>query len=345
MASAPEPVPPVAPRAPRAGATNLLTFVCLACISLWASYTYNVMYNCYQDDVRQVREMVRGRRAKLPVQHTRLLFDAICDRAQERLGVDPSFPDRALVALGYLALLLAGWYWLAGLGVGLPGVLASSLASVGYGMFAFKYSWEQPVDVYGAACAALAFGAAVRGRTPGVLAVSLASGFLWQKHVLVAPALLVFYRLRGRGWGWSLGLAAAVFGLARVGPAVYEAMIGYQPVNPAGILPRRVFLPLLPRSLALQFVMAFPPIWLLCRAGRAVPASIRSAFLIYPPIVLLYAQRSYAMHEPRSFWIVVPVFTAMIGWYVETHGGARPVSAGETPAGEAPAGAPAVAAG
>jgi hypothetical protein len=82
--------------------------------------------------------------------------------------------------VGYIALLLASWFWFHQLGYDARGSAIGLTVIAGYaGVLMWSVALEHPSDIYGTALFALALGAASAGGIGWVMATSLAAGFIW----------------------------------------------------------------------------------------------------------------------------------------------------------------------
>jgi hypothetical protein len=226
------------------------------------------------------------------------------------LGLDLRSAYTTVFLVGYIALLLASWFWFNQIGYDVRGTTIGLTVIAGYaGVLMWSVALEHPSDIYGTALFALALGAASAGRIGWVMAISLAAGFIWSKHVIIGPVLFVFYGMR-KEWRAAFVVAISATSLAWIGQWVYTAALGRHAIIPGGVLAPSAWMRSLPKSLIYQFAFAAPPILLAAFQWPRVPRIVRAALVGYPTILLLYASQGLFWYEMRSFWIVVPVFGA-----------------------------------
>ena len=197
-------------------------------------------------------------------------------------------------------------YRVCGTTIGLSAIAAYA------GILMWSVALYHPSDLYGTALFALALGAATRRRIGWVLAVSLAAGFVWAKHIIIGPVLLLYFGMR-REWRLALALGVSAPALAWVGQCVYGATLGPHPIIPGGVLTPEQWLRSLPKSLVYQFAFAGPPLMALTLRWPDVPVALRAAVVAYPTILLLYALQGLFWYGMRSFWVVVPILGAALG--------------------------------
>ena len=253
--------------------------------------------------------MVVDRQAPLPYQYDMYLVSTVCQWLQDHAGMSLVLSFSLVFSVGYLLLFLTLWACLSRLYRRVASVLIGLLALAVYACLMMPSAGDHAADPFGAALIALTLAAVVRGSPAGVLAASLAGGFLWSKHVVVAPIVLLYEVRRGR-WGRGLALAALVVLAALFGPLCYRLPVN--PVVSAGVLTPWEWIQSIPHALTVHVGFALPPLLSLLLLGRRLHLMVRTAAWLYPLMIAAYAVAGFFIYELRSFWPVVPAFVALL---------------------------------
>ena len=252
--------------------------------------------------------------AHMPYQYDMYLVSKVCQWLQDHAGVTP-FRSFALVfGASYVLLFLSTWAYLSQLYRQPASVLIGLFALATYAFLLMPLAYDHPADPFGAALIALALAATARRSPAGILLASLAGGFLWSKHVLVAPIVLLYEGVQAR-WGRGIGLAALVVAAALIGPLCYRLPLNA--VTPEGILTPLEWLRFIPRTAAIHMGFALPPLLSLYLLRSRLDRVVKAGAVLYPLMIALYAAAGFFIYELRSFWPVVPVFVALLAAWGE----------------------------
>lgn len=276
---------------------------------LWSQCEFTVRH----DHRMRLHHMVLAGQAGTPYQQHMFVLAAMAQSATDRLGLPLELVFLVQQGAGYLALLALAWLWLEELGLTIAGRLLGLVTVAFYAAALLHCSADHPADAY-AACAMIAsLIEARRGSTAGVVITCAVGGFVSAKHVLVAPALGFWAYTTARPDRWRLAFVAA--GAAMVGPLVWAAVFGF-PAQP-GVQSLAVWVSWIPRSLVHHFAFCAAPLSTLALRFKRVDPLVRSAVLIYPIQIALYASHQMYTAELRSFWPVVPVFAALLASWAD----------------------------
>ena len=295
----------------------MIGFFALYCACLSSNLGREVWYNLESEESMRLfqtqhHELVLRNEASKPAQYHGYPFAHAAEFLKDRLHVNLRAAYTAIFLVGYLAVLLASWYWFARMRYDAPAIMIGLSAIAAYaGPLMWSVAVYHPSDLYGAALYALALGAMTDRRIGSLLLISLAAGFVWQKHVTIAPVLFLHFGMR-RQWRLALVLGIAAPLLAWVGPSYYTAKLGVHPMIAGGILSPAAWLRSMPKSIAYQLAFGGPPLVALALCWKDVHPAVRAAMVTYPTILLLYAAQRLFWFEMRSFWITVPVFGAVL---------------------------------
>ena len=224
--------------------------------------------------------------------------------------------------LSLLVLLFAHHAWLASLYGRRPAVAGTLLlAALAHALF-LGY-WHHPYEFWGVAGFCLLLEAAGRGRSTAVLAgLALATGLVWEKHALV-PVLWAWNRWRG---GQRLVAAAARGALVLACALAWFVAVRWicgtdrPAVDDTPLADQRwrwVLANQLPFALVAGASAAL--------AWRRLPAWVRLLWWYVPALVGAYVASRFILHEPRSFWALVPVVTATFAaWFAPPRDPALP---------------------
>jgi hypothetical protein len=290
-------------------------FLALYCACLGINLGRSVWYELESPErqlfISEFVDKVVHNEAYMPVQFHAYPFANAAKAMSTWLGIDLRAAYTTVFLVGYIALLLASWFWFNQLGYDARGTTIGLTVIACYGgALMWSVALEHPSDLYGTALFVLALAAASAGRIRWVLAISLAAGFIWAKHVIIGPVLFVFYVMR-KEWREAFVVAISATALAWIGQSVYTAALGRHVLKPGAALVLSAWLRSLPKALVYHIAFAAPPMVLAAFQWPQVPRIVRAALVAYPMILLVYALQIFPWYEMRSFWIVVPVFGAV----------------------------------
>lgn len=303
-------------------AVRLVSLACALSLALGVTLAGHFLVSSLALERRLfMHRTVLAREALAPYQHDMYLVSLICQWLQDHAGLTPLHSFTLVFAAGYLLLFLSLWFCLTRLYRQPGAVLLGLFALAVYACILMPYAFDHPADPFGAAFVALTLAGAV-GRSPaGMLLASVAAGFFWSKHALVAPIVLLYEGRRGR-WLRGAVRAALVASAALIGPACYR-------LPPTEIVAGGILTPLewvrgIPLAALYHLGFALPPLLSLLLLRARLHPMVRSAAWLYPLMIVTYAVAGFFIHELRSFWPVVPVFAVLVAAWGEgaTVGGA-----------------------
>jgi hypothetical protein len=213
----------------------------------------------------------------------------------------------ANTVLSIAALVLAHHAWLRARHSPRAAVVGA-LAVGALGNVLFASYWHQPHDLWGVAAFCLLLRAVDRrAGLPALCGLALVCGVVWDKHLLVPFLWAVLERRRGAPLSRVVpsGLAFATCAFA-VPVAVRLAFPGDRPKVDVTALSEQQWAWVAFQQLpwVLPFLVLLPVAW------RGLSTWVRLLWVYVPVLPLAYAASRFVLHEPRSFWAFVPVFTA-----------------------------------
>lgn len=274
----------------------------------------------FWDSERACLETVRARRhvevlagvAETPYQQNMYWNALVVERLAGQFHLRRTQAMLAMRLVGHVLLFMSVAYFLARLGAPVAGQLTGLAALAAYGCFLMPCSGEHPADPWGTSLFTFALAFAHDRRSGALLAISLVAGFVWLKHVMILPALLVLAALRGSRedarFAWVVGLASAI------GPLCSVGAFGLPPDT--GVQTTARMLASLPEALCYQAGMSLAPILSALYFRRRLPAVLWAGLAVYPVMLICYAAAHFYLEELRSFWLDVPVFVALLVQWV-----------------------------
>jgi hypothetical protein len=224
----------------------------------------------------------------------------------------------ANVYLSILALLLAHHLWISRLLSRPDGGRSSATAVAVLGTLfvaacahaLFLDYWHHPYDLWGVAGYCVLLAACASGaRLPTLCLLALATGIVWEKQALAAPAWALwrwregdgFLRTAARGAAF-LAACLAVPVAIRVGLGGDRALVDVTPLS------RQDW----GRVVERHAPYVLPPLLVLGLAWSSIPRFVRCLWWTVPALFVLYLASRFFVQELRSFWAFAPVFSATI---------------------------------
>ena len=303
---------------------RLLVFVVLAAMSAWLVRAHwEAIDEPHMADKLELHAAVLANTAPDPYEYKMWPISQALEAVHRTTGVPLDLVIYGNTALSLVLLVFLHHAWLrtyARSTMALVGGLTlGALASV-----LFLNYWHHPYEFWGVAFYCLLLVAIGRDwPLKALLAIALVGGLVWEKHA-VLPLLWGLYALqRGRPFGRTLLGGLLFLAATLAAPVGLRLLLGDQrdlvdgtttwDVQPWG----RVAWTQLP------YVLPFLAILLL--RWRSIPTWVRWLWLAAPIAYLAYLSRSYILHEVRSFWLLVPVFTATLtAWLAAGREGSVP---------------------
>ncbi len=264
----------------------------------------------WQEAKVALHERVLANDAPDPYQYKLWAITHVLQWVHEATGLELGNVFYANTLLTLLLLVLAHHLWLRTWAGPVP-ALVGGLALGALANVLFLTYVHHPYEFWGVALFCLLLRAVERDRPWWALTLlCLVTGFVWEKHALV-PALWGLLQLRrGRPFGASFlkGLVMLIAALAV--PLLLRWQLGTDRVLIDGMTDLGVQEWDKVLWFQLPYVLPFLAIFVL--RFRAIPGWIRLLWLYAPVLIAAYVAQHYILHEVRSFWALVPVFTATL---------------------------------
>jgi hypothetical protein len=254
-----------------------------------------------------LHEAVLRGEAEDPYQYKMWTVSVAIEGARRATGVPLAWAFYANTVLSLAALVLAHHAWLRSLFSARVAALGATALGV-LGNVLFASYWHQPYDFWGVSLFCLLIAAVARGKgLPTLCLLALACGVVWDKHLLVPFLWAALERRRGASVGRLLPRVAAFAACAFAVPvAVRLAFPGDRPKVDVTALSEQQWAWVVFQ----QAPWVLPFVVLLVVAWRDLSTWVRLLWLYVPALFAAYAASRFVLHEPRSFWAFVPVFTA-----------------------------------
>jgi hypothetical protein len=305
------------PRLTRSAARKRTLLILLIAISLSlgvARLNKNLSGAPRLADRLAMHQMVLDEEAYMPYQFHMYLAAHVSEWLQDRAGLSALASFDWMYRVGYTALFLSIWAMLATVYRRTVTIILGLFALAWFSALLIPCSYHHPTDPFGAALIALTLAATVRGSVAGVGLGSFAAGFLWSKQILVAPVIFLYEGLQAR-WGRGVALGALVAAAASVGSLVYG--LPDNPITPEGVRSADTYLTAVPWAVKAHVGFAVPALLSLWVLRSRLPLIAKTAAIIYPLMLGIYALHGMFLYELRSFWPVVPVFVCLIAAWGE----------------------------
>ncbi len=295
--------------APSRGLTALL----LVSSALWMAQSYWEEVDLGQLDAKlALRERVLANTAPAPYQYKLWLPEQAFGAVARATGAPIGDVYLGNTVLALLVLVLAHRAWLAAL-LGPRAALLGVLLLPALAHCLFRIHYHHPYEFWGVAAWCLLLRGLVRGASVPALALGLlATGLVWEKQVLLAPAWGLLALRAGRPFPGALARGLLLLAAALAVPVALRLALDHGLSAPRPDVDGDV--PLARQAwhkvLWYQGPYVLPFVLLLAAGWRHVPAVVRVLWLALPVMALAYALKHYNLHEARSFWALAPVFTA-----------------------------------
>ena len=136
----------------------------------------------------------------------------------------------------------------------------------------------------------------------------LVTGLVWEKHALLAVLWGLWQLIRKRPFVPSFLQGLVMLAAALAVPLLVRWHLGADRAHVDGDTPLHVQQWLKVAWFQAPFVVPF--LLILGTTWRHQPVWVRLLWLYLPVLVAAYLSQDYIVHETRSFWALVPVFTA-----------------------------------
>lgn len=257
-------------------------------------------------------ELVVANQAPDPYQYKMWLVTWAVEGAHRATGISVTDLYLINVVLGLTALVFAHHAFLSRL-YGRKIALAGAFLLAAYCNGLFRDYQHHPYDFWGVTLYCLLLAAVVAGKRPLFLAgASLATGVLWDKHALV-PALAAGRRWRHGETFLHAAVWAVVGVLASVAiPVAIRLFLGTdRRVVDVTPLDEQLW----HRVLWNHVPLLGPALLCLLLAWKRLPDWVRWLWWTVPVVFAAYLLSKFMIHELRSFWVFIPIYTATIcGW-------------------------------
>jgi hypothetical protein len=259
----------------------------------------------------ELHDEVLANRAITPYQQHMFVISHVAQWMHDHLGMKMAVAFEIIHGLSYLFVLLATWFLLSSQDFSPRGVRTGLLAVVAYAGILLQYSAVQPADGFAAGLFAINLAVAASNWSGSTVAVAALAGFFSLKHVLIGPVLAIHYALQQR-WQMLL-IAGTACAAATVGPICYHLVLGSRPNE--GVVPVAEWLYVLAKATIYHFAFAAAPLVCLWQQRFRVGSILLAGVAFYPMLIGAYLLQLKFIYELRSFWMVVPVFAALLaGW-------------------------------
>lgn len=162
----------------------------------------------------------------------------------------------------------------------------------------------------------------------------LLTGLVWEKHALLAVLWGLVQLIRKRPFGRSLLQGLVILASALAVPLLVRWHLGGDRPHVDGDTP--LYLQDWGKVVWFQVPFVLPFLVMLAASWKRQRTWVRLLWLYLPVLVAAYLSQRFIVHETRSFWALVPVFTATAAaWF------ARPADAATTSAPATPPAPPA----
>ncbi len=263
-----------------------------------------------EDLVAQVLDGTAGD----PYQYKLWIIDHALDRVQHWTGAPLENVWMGNTLLSLLFLVFAHHLWLRRLvsprhalvGALLLGALANVL---------FVILYHHTYEYWGVGLFCLLLAMIDRDSAWWKLAlVCLVTGVVWEKHALLAVLWGLWQLLRRRPFWPSLAQGLVILGAALAVPLAVRFHLGTERTLIDGMT--ELHLQEWEKVAWFQLPLLLPFVVMLGASWRRQSTWVRLLWIYLPVLFAAYLVKQYIIHEPRSFWALVPVFTATACvWY------------------------------
>ncbi|MGE0192334.1 MAG: hypothetical protein AB7T63_09870 [Planctomycetota bacterium] len=292
-------------------ASRVIVGVLLLGAALWMARAHlETVEGPYAERKAELHEQILAGTAPDPYQYKCHVIERVLEEVRVRTGAPLETVFRWNTLLGLVALVLAHHVWLRTY-VGPRDALLGGLVLVGVAHVMFRWQFHHPYEPWGLAGACLLLRAHEREAPLGMLALgSLALGMVWEKHAAFAALAGLLRLVRGRPLLRTTLSMLVVLAASLAVPLAVRWSLGGHRGHIDGDSPW--WNQDLHKTLWFQAPWIAPLLVALLVGWARVPTFVRIGWLALPLGVAAYVSQHYILHEPRSFWIVVPFATATV---------------------------------
>lgn len=294
---------------PESARTRFVVGALLVAAALWWTQAHlDTIDKPFATQKAALHEAILANEAPDPYQYKGWALSHAVAFAARSTGVEPTRWFESLVLAGLLALVFAHHAWLR-TWFGTRDALVGGLLLVALGHILLRGWHHHPQEFLGVAGHCLLLRAIARDASVlAVAAAMLVLGLIWEKHVVLAPLTGLFWLVRGRGVLRAQGVAL-LYGVAALAvPIAIRLHLGADRAHVDGDSPWWAQDEW--SILARQVPFVLPFVVCLFLAWRQLPTWVRVLWLSLPIAVAAYVSQQFILHEVRSFFLLVPVFTA-----------------------------------
>ena len=215
---------------------------------------------------------------------------------------------RVNLALSLFALLIAHYAWLRAW-LGRSAAVGATFLLAAYAHLLFLQHYHYPNEFWGVAglCILLRL-EWLRASLLAAVAVALATGIVWEKHVLVPFAFLASRWFEGERVASLLRFATLLVAAALPQMLLRRVLGEGRPIGDVTTLDAQPW-DTFARVHGLFLLM---PLILLLVGWRRVPKPLRWLWCCVPVMFAIYVAQQRMLYEARSYWIFVPIFCGTI---------------------------------
>jgi len=278
---------------------------------LWLSRTHLEQVDLPFFQIKQdLHEQVVRNQGPDPYQYKLWFVSRGFELVERRLGLPLPAVFIANTLLSLALLVALHHVWLRSLVPPLT-ALVGTLAMTALANILFLGYYHHPYEFWGVALFCLLL-AGVQRRWPWhrLALLSLITGLVWEKHALVAVVWTIAQWRSGRARLGTLVKGVGLLALSLTLPVAVRLYLGSERALVDGQTTLAVQEWWKVAMAQVPFVLPF--LIVLLASWQRVPPLVRLLWLCLPVIVAAYISQSYILYETRSFWIMVPVFTATL---------------------------------
>ena len=289
--------------------TRLVPAALLLAVTCWMASAHWLNVDIGKAEEKRVLvEQVLDGTAGDPYQYKLWIIDNALDRVQQWTGTPIEKVWMGNTLLSLLFLVLAHHLWLRRLvsprhalvGALLLGALANVL---------FIILYHHTYEYWGVGLFCLLLVMIDRDSAWWKIAlVCLVTGLVWEKHALLAVLWGVWQLLRRRPFWPSLAQGLVIFAAALAVPLLVRSYLGGDRLAIDGMT--ALHIQEWEKVAWFQLPFLLPFVLVLSASWRRQSTWVRLLWVYLPVLFAAYLVKNYIIHEPRSFWALVPVFTA-----------------------------------
>lgn len=310
---------------------RLLVVLVLVALSAWLIRAHwEGIDEPHMAEKLQLQDDVLANEAPDPYEYKLWPISHALEAVHRWTGIDRAFVIYGNTALSVILLVFLHQAWLRT--YARPAIaLVGSLTLGALGPILLLNYWHHPYDLWGVALyCLLLLGMARDWRLGALVPLALVTGLVWEKHA-VLPLLWGLWSLqRGRPFLRTLGGGLLLLAASLAVPVAVRLLLGGDRDHVDG---NTTWAAQSGRVLWTQIPYVLPFVAILLLRWQSVPTWVRWLWLAVPLAFAAYASQGFILHETRSFWLLVPVFTATLTAWLAALGSA---SAGVPPATQVP---------